>query len=153
VSHVQGRAVKVTPHKKVTAKIKSVITIGKEELTGAEASRAGLILEAFKGSDSLLSSPFVRKIFFPNFPLHTLKWPNLPKSQPKNTFTHRPLNVSQQKAVERCLSNKEVDRHVVVVVSPTSWFSLPISRRVLGAARDWEDHCDRRHCSEQGRRA
>ena len=122
MSNVQGRAVKVTPHAQFTAKIKSVVTIGKDGLTGAEASRAGLILDAFKGSESLLSSPFVRKIFFPGYPLDTLKWPKLPATQPTINFTYRPLNDSQRKAVERCLSNKEEDRHVVIVVSTTSSF-------------------------------
>jgi hypothetical protein len=55
VSKVQGRAVKVTPHSQFTAKIKSVVTVGKEELNGAEASRANLILDAFKGQ--IPSSP------------------------------------------------------------------------------------------------
>ena len=117
VSKVQGKAVKVTPRAQVTAQIKSVVTIGKEELTGAEATRASLILDAFKGSNSLLSSPFVRKILFPDYPLHTLKWPELPTTKPKIDFAYRPLNASQKKAVERCLSNKEEDRHVVIIVS------------------------------------
>ena len=117
VSKVQGRTVKVTPHSQFTAKITSVVTIGKEELNGAETSRANLILNTFKGYDNLLSSPFIRRIFFPGYPLHTLKWPTLPTSQPRINFTYRPLNSSQQKAVERCLSNKEEDRHVIIVVS------------------------------------
>ncbi|KAF9647978.1 hypothetical protein BDM02DRAFT_3144973, partial [Thelephora ganbajun] len=113
VSKVQGKAVKVTPQTQfaATAKIRSVVTIGKDQLTGAEASRADLILNAFKGGESLLSSPFVRKIFFPGHPLHALKWPKLPTTQPEIVFTYRDLNESQRKAVERCLSNKEEDRH------------------------------------------
>jgi hypothetical protein len=152
VSKVQGRAVKVTPHAQVNAQIKSVVTIGKEDLNGAEATRADLVLGAFKGLDSLLSSPFVRKIFFPNYPLDTLKWPELPTTQPKIDFTYRPLNTSQTRAVERCLSNKEEDRHVVIVVSSAFPLSCPFSRRAAGTSRYWEDHRDRRCSSEQGRR-
>jgi hypothetical protein len=148
VSYASGKAVRVTPHAQVNAQIKSVATIGKEDLTPAEATRADLILDAFKGSDSLLSSPFVRKIFFPDYPLHTLKWPELPTTQPKIDFTYRPLNPSQKKAVGRCLSNKEEDRHVVVVVSSTPVFSCPFSRRVSGTSRYREDHRDRGHSSE-----
>ena len=148
---VQGRAVRVTPQAQFTAKIKSVVTVGKEELTGAEVSRAGLILDAFKGSDTLFSSPFVRKVFFPKYPLDTLKWPELPTTQPKISFTYRDLNKSQRKAVERCLSNKEADRHVVIVVRSTSPFYILISRWVSGAARDRKDHRHCRRCSEQGR--
>jgi len=117
VRGVSGRAARVVPHSQFTGKIKSVITIGKDDLTGAEATRAMLILNAFKGQDSLLSSPFARKIFFPEYPLDALQWPQLPTSEPKIEFTYRQLNGSQQNAVERCLSNKEEDRHVVIVVS------------------------------------
>jgi len=140
-------------HGKITAKIKSVITVGKEELTGAEANRASLILGAFKGSDSLFTSPFVRKVFFPNYPLDTLKWPELPTTQPEISFTYRPLNKSQRKAVEKCLSNQEADRHVVIVVSSSSSFYFLISQWVLGATGDRKDHCHCRRRSEQGRRA
>ena len=153
VKKVQGRAVRVAPRTQFTAKIKSVVTVGKEELTGAEASRADLILGAFKGSDVLFSSPFIRKVFFPKYPLHTLEWPEMPTTQPKITFTYRDLNKSQRKAVEKCLSNKEADRHVVIVVSSSSSLYFLISRWVSGTARDWKDHCHRRRCSEQGRRA
>jgi len=120
VKKVQGRAVKITPHTQFTAKIESVVTIGKDELTGSEASRAALVLSTFKGLDPLLSSPFVRKIFFPDYPLDALKWPKLPATQPEIDFVYRTLNESQKKAVEKCLSNKEEDRHVVIVVRPTN---------------------------------
>ena len=119
---VNGKAVRVIPHAKFNAKIRSVVTVGKEELTVAEATRASLVLDAFKGSDSLLSSPFVRKIFFPNYPLHKLKWPELPGTQPKVDFAYRKLNESQRRAVEKSLSNKEGDRHVIIVVSSTPRF-------------------------------
>ena len=132
--------------------IQSVITIGKEQPTIAEATRAILVLNAFKGQDSLLSSPFVRKIFFPRYPLHTLKWPPLPMSQPNIEFAYRQLNGSQRKAVEKCLSNQEEDRHVVIVVSSTPSFPRLVSRRVSGAARDREDHCNRRCRSNYNRR-
>lgn len=127
MKHVQGRAVRVTPQGKITAKITSVVTIGKDGLTGAEASRAFLVLDAFRGGDSLLASPFVRKIFFPAYPLHELKWPQSPPTKPQIDFTYRPLNESQKKAVEKCLSNKQKDRHVVVVVRTTPVFSCLIS--------------------------
>lgn len=121
VKQVLGKAAKVVPHTQLTAapKVTSVVTIGKEDLTGAESSRADLILNAFKGGDALLSSPFVRKIFFPGYNLQTLRWPNLPRTQPRIRFTYRQLNGSQQRAVEKCLSNEEKDRHVVVIVNPT----------------------------------
>ena len=145
---VQGKAVKLSPHSQFTAKITSVVTIGKEDLNGAEASRADLILDTFKGYDSLLSCPFVRKIFFPGYSLHTLKWPALPPSQPEINFTYRPLNPSQKRAVEKSLSNKEEDRHVVIVVSSSHPLSCLISRLALGSTGDRQDHRHRRHCSQ-----
>ena len=140
---VRGKAVQLTPHSQFTAKVTSVVTIGKEGLTGAEASRADLILDAFRGYDSLLSSPFVRKIFFPGYSLHTLKWPALPPSQPEINFTYRPLNLSQQRAVEKCLSNKKENRHVVIVVSSSHPLSCLISRLALGSTGDRQDYSNR----------
>ena len=153
VSGVSGKAARVIPYSQFNAQIKSVITVGKEQLNDAEATRASLVLDAFRGGDSLLSSPFVRKLFFPGYPLHTLKWPQLPTSQPEIEFTYRQLNESQRMAVEKCLSNEEEDRHVVIVVSSTPSFPPLVSRRVLGAARNWKDHCDRCRPSQQDRRA
>jgi hypothetical protein len=119
VKKVSGKSVRATSQTQFsgTAKIVSVITVGKEGLTDAGMSRAGLLLGAFQGEGFLFSSPFVRKIFFPDYPLHTLKWPKLPKSQPKIEFAYKRLNASQKKAVKKCLSNEEKDRHVVIVVS------------------------------------
>ena len=152
VKHVNGRAVRVTAYAQPNTNIRSVVTIGKEGLTAAEASRASLVLGTFKASDSLLASPFVRKIFFPGYPLHTLRWPKLPTTQPNINFTYRQLNESQRKAVVRCLSNKEEDRHVVIIVSSISSSSLP-RLTISGTTRDREDHSDRCSCSEQNRRA
>ena len=141
VKKVQGKAVQVTPHAQfiATAKITSVVTIGKEELTGAQTSRADLTLDAFKGGDALLSTPFVRKIFFPEYPLQKLKWPALPTTQPKIASSSRQLNPSQERALEKCLSNKEEDRLVVIIVGPASSLSpLRFTKSIrdrLGPAR------------------
>lgn len=153
VKEVRGRAVTVTPHARfaATAKITSVVTVGKEDLTGAETSRADLILDAFKGGDALLTSPFVRKIFFPDYDLRTLKWPRLPMTQPKIGFTHRPLNASQRRAVEKCLSNQEQDRHVVVIVSSARSSVLPqLTTGVSGSTRDRQNHRNRSSRSKLG---
>ena len=130
---VSGKSAKVIPKTKFseTARIASVVTVGKEGLTIAGLSRASHVLNAFKGEDTLLSSPFVRKIFFPDYPLDGLKWPKLPKTQPKINFDYRDLNGSQRKAVEKCISNKEEDRHVVIVVS--SHFLVPLVHLTVGA--------------------
>lgn len=127
---VLGKSVRAVPKTEFseTARIDSVVTVGKEGPTNAEASRAGLVLDAFKGGDTLLSLPFVRKIFFPDYPLHTLQWPKLPTSQSNVSFTHRELNEAQKKAVEKCLNNKEEDRHVVIVVSSIPQFPCLPSR-------------------------
>ena len=89
MKYVSGRAVEVAAHAQVTTQIKSVATMGKDEPTGAEAGRADPILDAFKGSTLSLFSLFVWKIFFPDYPLHTLKWLEPPVTQPKVDFTYR----------------------------------------------------------------
>jgi hypothetical protein len=129
VNSVQGRAVRVTPQAQLDSavKITSVVTIGKEELNDAETSRASLVLDAFKGGDSLLSSPFVRKTFFPGYPLDTLNWPPLPTTQPKVNFSYKALNLSQRMAVVKALSNEEVDRQVVIVVGLNRFLPLALS--------------------------
>ena len=150
VRDVTGRAVKVSSHSQFpsTAKITSVVTIGKEGLNGAGSSRADLILMTFQGRDVLLSSPFVRKFFFPEYPLHTLEWPRMPPTQPKVDFTYRQLNTSQRKAVEKCLSNSEEDRHVVIIVSQTPSVPFPyLIPRISGAAGYREDNRNRRNGS------
>ena len=154
MKEVSGKSVKVTPRTTFseTAKIFSVATVGKEGLSQPEVIRASLVLSAFKGSDALVSSPFVRKIFFPDYPLSTLKWPELPTTQPNVNFTHLELNEAQKMAVEKCLSNKEEDRHVVIVVGSISGFPYVTSRRLLGTARDRQDHGNRSRYSEQGQR-
>ena len=155
VRDVTGKAVTVSSYSQFpsTAQITSVATIGKEGLTDAGSSRAGLILMTFQGRDVLLSSPFVRKIFFPEHPLDNLKWPQLPLTQPNVNFTYRQLNTSQRKAVEKCLSNSEEDRHVVIIVSQTPLLPSPyLILSVSGATGYREDDCNRRnHPQPDGR--
>lgn len=114
---VSGKSVQATPGFSETATVISVTTIGKEGLTNAGASRASLVLSAFKGANTLLSSPFVRKIFFPDYPSYKFQWPPRSGTQPRINFTHRPLNGSQLVAVQKCISNNKKNRHVVIVVS------------------------------------
>lgn len=107
---VRGKAVKVTVSKNIDA-IKSVVTIGKEDPTNAESRRSIIVLEAFKGSDSLFRSPSVRKMFFPSFPTSQLVWPSaLPGPTPVVNFPYRDLNPSQRAAVEFCLCRTEKRR-------------------------------------------
>jgi len=136
VGEIHGRAVVVTTPTQLaaTTKITSVVTIGKDDPTRAETSRVSLILDAFKGGDMLLTAPFIRKIFFPDYPLEKLKWPALPTTHPRVNFTYRQLNKSQRTAVEKCLSNKDEDRHVVIIVSSLTSPFHRISLGVSGAA-------------------
>lgn len=136
VGEICGRAVVVTTPTQLaaTTKITSVVTIGKENPTRAEASRVSLILDAFKGGDKLLAAPFIRKIFFPGYPLEELKWPDLPTTHPRIISSYQQLNRSQRTAVEKCLSNKEEDRLVVIIVSSFTSLFHHISLKVSGAA-------------------
>ena len=72
----------------------------------------------------------------------------MPPTQPRVNFTYRELNTSQRKAVEKCLSNNEEDRHVVIIVSQTPSFTFPyLIPRISGAARYREDNRNRRNGS------
>ena len=125
VRRVRGKAAVVAADFEFnpTATIRSVITIGKGPLTAAKMTRANLVLDAFEGGDSLLSSPFVRKIFFPDHPIHMLEWPKLPAALPVIEFTRIRLNDAQERAVEKCSSNEEKDRHVVIIVRTDPGFA------------------------------
>ncbi|KAF9786645.1 hypothetical protein BJ322DRAFT_1184348 [Thelephora terrestris] len=104
-----------------TAKIEYVVTVGKEGLTIAGTSRASLVLGAFEGAGALLSSPF------------------MPKTQPKINFTYRPLNAPQRKAGEKCLSNEEEDRRVVVVGPPGTGKTTVIAAASINVAEKFVD--------------
>ena len=72
----------------------------------------------------------------------------MPPTQQKVNFTYRQLNTSQRKAVEKCLSNSEEDRHVVIIVSQTLSFPFPsLIQRVSGSAGYREDNRNRRNGS------
>jgi regulator of nonsense transcripts 1 len=117
---VRGKTAKISVSKKVDGgAIRSITTVGKEDLTCAEKQRSLIVLDAFQGSAYLLSSPFVQSIFFPPLPANKLKWPE-PFLGPTPTidFPYRPLDDSQRKAVDFCLSMKKESRIGLIVGPP-----------------------------------
>jgi AAA domain len=93
-------------------KISSISTIGKEELTSAEAQRANIILKALQQTLPILKNPFVRRIWLPSEPT---TWPR-PLSPPLEYlwFPGCDLNSSQLDAVDAVLSDDDADRTVVI---------------------------------------
>lgn len=154
VERAKGKSVRIVPQTgdfDTTAVIRFVTTVGKEGLTTAGKSRANLVLVTFQGSDVLLTSPFVRMVFFPDFPLYELDWPELPPFEPSINLAHLSLNVGQIEAIEKCLSNEEDDRLVVVIVSSITRLLLLFSRRVSGTSGYRQDYRDRGCNSQQDR--
>ncbi|KII85038.1 hypothetical protein PLICRDRAFT_116758 [Plicaturopsis crispa FD-325 SS-3] len=111
---VQGRAATIGVQGTFNgSKIKSVTTNGKEGNTTAEALRAHVVLDAMKGTQSILAHAFVRKIWLPT---ESVLWPTsrVPRRLMPLQFKNRPLNGSQKLAVNAILSISEEHRITVI---------------------------------------
>lgn len=104
-TEVNGRAALITLRgtTKVT-NIKAVYTIGKETPTSAEEQRAWIVVHTLQGTTTLFELPFVDTIW--RSPTHQVSATPIIDRTPIS-FTSRPLNRSQRKAVERALDESE----------------------------------------------
>ncbi|KAI6128964.1 P-loop containing nucleoside triphosphate hydrolase protein [Pisolithus croceorrhizus] len=97
--------------------IKSVITIGKADLTSAEACRESVILSILNGELGLLSNPFFKTIWLPDDPIH---WP--PSEHVRSEIPiccgDLKVNASQERAIEKILSVSDEDRVVLIRGAP-----------------------------------
>ncbi|KAI6108102.1 P-loop containing nucleoside triphosphate hydrolase protein [Pisolithus sp. B1] len=97
--------------------IKSVTTIGKADLTSAEACRECVILSMLNGELGLLSNPFFKTIWLPDDPIH---WP--PSDHLKSKIPiwcgDLKVNASQERAIEKILSASDEDRVVLIRGAP-----------------------------------
>ncbi|KAI6102405.1 P-loop containing nucleoside triphosphate hydrolase protein [Pisolithus croceorrhizus] len=124
-AQVPGRAVRVEGRQariQISAtlqddEIKSVTTIGKADLTSAEACRESVVLSILNGDLSLLSNPFFKTIWLPEDPIH---WP--PSEHVKSEIPIRcgdlKVNASQERAIEKILSASDEDRVVLIRGAP-----------------------------------
>ncbi|KAI6108081.1 P-loop containing nucleoside triphosphate hydrolase protein [Pisolithus sp. B1] len=116
--HVNGREAQIEVMGSLhDDKIKSVTTIGKEDLTFAETCRENVISAILREESTLLSHPFVRAIWFPG---HQVWW--LPSSHLKPKIpiccANLEINPSQERAVEKILSAENADRLVLIQGPP-----------------------------------
>ncbi|KAG6326048.1 hypothetical protein ID866_13041, partial [Astraeus odoratus] len=115
---VDGRQAEIEVQGSVTGdNIKSITTVGKADLTPAEAAREKAILETLKGESSLSSQPFFKTIWLPR---DTPSWPptNLPDCSKQIYCSDLNLNTVQEAAVEKILSNSDENRTVLIQGPP-----------------------------------
>ncbi|GLB40322.1 putative AAA domain containing protein [Lyophyllum shimeji] len=105
--------------------VATVISIGRDDPTTAEAQRAATILRILQGYEQLLTnSPWIQNIFFPSGDPHKplswpLEWSDPCKSGPSLMVPNPPsillqLNSSQQDAVNTMYST--LDKHRITVI-------------------------------------
>ena len=102
---------------KSDATILSVYTIGKDDPTTAEETRAHVVRMALKRTSAILTQPFVKAIWLPETLSVVLAKPSALRKVDV-TFTQRPLNPSQRMAVEAILDDSPSRRHVIVHGGP-----------------------------------
>jgi len=103
-----------------SGKVLSVTTFGKEAPTSAEACREDVVRKALQGTINLTGHPFFCSIWMPSFPI---TWP--PPVQGKQTvdkpliyYPGGTLNVSQDVAVQKIVSEADKDRMVLIQGPP-----------------------------------
>ncbi|KAI6108110.1 P-loop containing nucleoside triphosphate hydrolase protein [Pisolithus sp. B1] len=122
---VKGRAVQVEGRQAQVllssslrgSEIKSVTTVGKADLTSAEACREDAILAVLKGEPVLLSQPFFKAIWLPKGPA---SWPPTAhtKSKIPTCCPKLEVNTSQERAIEKILSASDKNRVVLIQGPP-----------------------------------
>ncbi|KAI6038718.1 P-loop containing nucleoside triphosphate hydrolase protein [Pisolithus marmoratus] len=115
---VEGREVQISLSGALRGmEIKSVTTVGKPDLTSAEASRENVILAVLENKSNLLSQPFFKAIWLPRSPP---SWPPTDLANPKIPICcpNFKVNPSQEKAIEKILSASHEDRVVLIQGPP-----------------------------------
>ena len=99
--HVKGKEAQISINKAIdeTARILSVVTIGKDDPTAAEKERENIILEVLQKRASLFDQPIVQRIFSSSLPAHTH---NCSPSDKEIYISCRRLNDSQ---LEQCIAS------------------------------------------------
>lgn len=120
VSEINGRQTALKANINLEGRaITSITTQGRDAPTRAEQQREITMLRALQGKEELSDSPFLKYIFEQS---DQFTWPEtFPVSDtiPPIVST-RPLNGSQEKAVEAMLSNDNTQRLVIIQGPPGS---------------------------------
>lgn len=129
VGRVNGRSGPLQASRTLDGKtVTSVISIGRDDPTTAEAQRAATVLRVLQGYEQLLDdSPWIQNIFYPSDDVDAplpwpLAWSEFDGISPTNSnpisATHPlellPLNVSQQDAVNTMCS--PLDAHRITII-------------------------------------
>ena len=110
--------------------IHSITTIGRECPTTAEDKRESIMLGALQGQILLGENPFVHSIWLPT--TRNLSWSGCPVTPISPAFySRRPLNVSQQEAVNAILSNDDAHRIVLIQGPPGTGKTTVIAASVI----------------------
>ncbi|KAI6042869.1 hypothetical protein EDC04DRAFT_2563508 [Pisolithus marmoratus] len=115
---VEGRQVQISLSGSLGGNgIKSVTTVGKPDLTSAEACRESVILAVLKGESTLLSQAFFKAIWLPKDPP---SWAPIDLVKPKIPICcpNIKVNPSQERAIEKILSAPHEDRLVLIQGPP-----------------------------------
>ncbi|KIO15273.1 hypothetical protein M404DRAFT_98989, partial [Pisolithus tinctorius Marx 270] len=116
--HVEGREAQIEILSSFDGgEIKSVTTIGKADLTSAEACRERVILSILKGESALLSHPFFKAIWLPKHPIWWMPSGHLTPKIPISCVNLK-VNLSQARAIEKILSFSGTDRVVLIQGPP-----------------------------------
>ncbi|OAX31364.1 hypothetical protein K503DRAFT_870658 [Rhizopogon vinicolor AM-OR11-026] len=156
--HVEGRQahINVKGTMNPREKIVSVTTVGKESLTAAESYREDVVRQALQGTVKLTEHPFFRSIWMPSFSISQtplvqpvayplIYYPGGTSWLPPvlNGFTRPPvfdppicypggtLNVSQNIAVRRIISEAYEDRVVLIQGPPGTGKTTVIAASVM----------------------
>ncbi|KAF8907303.1 P-loop containing nucleoside triphosphate hydrolase protein, partial [Gymnopilus junonius] len=130
---VQGRSAKLTVGGRLSVRdIQSVETIGREPPSSLEQSRTTIMLHALQGRLSLSNYPFVQTIWLPS---KKVDWSELSGNSlnPSIYFPSRHLNPSQEEAVNTILSNKDINRVVLIHGPPGTGKTTVIAAAVTSA--------------------
>lgn len=143
---ILGKSGSLTTNGDLSSKtITSLTTIGREGPTMAEAQRAATLLRILQGEPgSLINNPWVQNIWFSTSFQWPAPWALIVPANPISLEVdpERPLNDSQQVAVQHMLSMDDKDRIVLIQGPPGNFdrFSCNILYNLL-ANRNWQNKC------------
>lgn len=117
IKTIMGRNVVLTTGNSLDGRvITGIVTEGTDGPTNAQRQRSDAVLQVLEGKSDLLQSPFLKYIFEPSEILWPETFPIIDTIPP--IVTTRPLNDSQQRAVEHMLLNTNQTRMSIIQGPP-----------------------------------
>jgi hypothetical protein len=103
------------------SEVASVVTHGRAGLTNAETKREATMLRILQGEKVAFENPWIQNLWFPlDTPVWPEQWAVINKCDPLELTLDekRPLNLSQQRAVQQMLSQEDEARIVLIQGPP-----------------------------------